>query len=554
MSLVGNLEDLGLGEILQIVSLSRKSGILSLQNHSREGKIFFHNGQVIRATSSAFRENLGDLLMRKGVVDVDTLKKALFLQRQSDPPPRIGQILWEHMNVSREVIEETVKEQVERIVYSFFGWPEGTFSFELGESGDLVATHLNPLQFMLEQGLNPQWLAMEGSRLVDEKRHRGESLEEEGDEPFIEIGSLLHGEAEAAPCEESSAPNGSTVFLIDDDKVTRERLGAILSKRGFAVFLFEKIDEYVPAIRAANHQTGNLILVIDLIMPRPDGSGILGGMDLLEQIRSEFPHLQVVMISDHPNPEMERKVRQLGAPAVMGKPRKSEVREERGERALEALGSVIAELNARTGKEERPPDAAMFNLGAELMAELGVTAPVGSIQKSPGLHLLRGMLQELSNPSLGGGIILLVLRFASEFMNRAVVFLVKEDVIVGLGQFGIELASGSADHMVRRMKISTAEPSIFNTVLREMGPLKSRMGSTKWDLYLEEQLGGEIPEEVFLGPVISEGKTVAVLYGDNLPGKKPVGDTAALEIFLSQAGLAMEKALLERRLRGKDSF
>ncbi len=204
---------------------------------------------------------------------------------------------------------------------------------------------------MLEQGLNPQWLAMEGSRIVDEKRHRGESLEEEGDEPLIEIGSLLHGEAGVVPQEENTAPNGSTVFLIDDDKSTRERLGAILSKRGFTVFLFEKIDEYVPAIRAANHQTGNLILVIDMIIPRPDGSGILGGMDLLEQVRSEFPHLPVVMISDHPDPEMERKVRQLGAPAVVGKPRKSEVREERGERALEALADVIAELNARTGKE-----------------------------------------------------------------------------------------------------------------------------------------------------------------------------------------------------------
>ncbi|MDD2849312.1 MAG: DUF4388 domain-containing protein, partial [Desulfuromonadaceae bacterium] len=29
MSLVGNLEELGLGEILQIVSLSRKTGVLS---------------------------------------------------------------------------------------------------------------------------------------------------------------------------------------------------------------------------------------------------------------------------------------------------------------------------------------------------------------------------------------------------------------------------------------------------------------------------------------------------------------------------------------------
>ena len=39
MSLVGNIEDLGLGDILQIVSLSRKSGVLFLTSNDREGKL-----------------------------------------------------------------------------------------------------------------------------------------------------------------------------------------------------------------------------------------------------------------------------------------------------------------------------------------------------------------------------------------------------------------------------------------------------------------------------------------------------------------------------------
>ncbi len=553
MSLVGNLEDLGLGEILQIVSLSRKSGILSLQNRSREGKIVFHNGQVIRATSSNFRENLGDLLLRKGVVDVDILKKALYVQRQTEPPPpRIGQILCEQLGVDKRVIEETIKEQVEKIVYSFFGWAEGTFSFELGEPVDLATTHLNPLQFMLEQGLNPQWLAMEGSRIVDEKRHRGESLEEVGDEPFEEIGNLFRTEATEEAAAQVISPNSPRIFFIDDDRITRERLAAVLQKHGFAVSLFEQFDTFLSAVRVAANNGGELILVIDLIMPRTDGGGIFGGLELLEAVRREFPHLRVLMISDHPNPEMERKVRQLGVPAVVGKPRKNEIREERGLKALEVLGDTIAELNVGTGKQERPPDASLFNLGAELMAELGVDVPEGVQKESPGLHLLRGMLQELSNPSLGGGIILLVLRFASEFMNRAVIFLVKENLIVGLGQFGIELADGMADIRVRQMKIPTTEESIFTPVLRSMASVKTPMGSGDWDLYLEQRLGGELPEEIFLGPLLSEGKIVAILYGDNLPEKKPIGETEALEIFLSQAGLAMEKALLERRLRGKE--
>jgi hypothetical protein len=41
----------------------------------------------------------------------------------------------------------------------------------------------------------------------------------------------------------------------------------------------------------------------------------------------------------------------------------------------------------------------------------------------------------------------------------------------------------------------------------------------------------------------------AILLGDNQQMGKDVGDTHGLEIFLLQAGMAMERALLERRLR-----
>ena len=93
MSLVGNLEDLGLGEILQIVSLSRKSGVLELNSRDRSGKIIFQAGQVIRATANTFPENLGDLLLRGGMIDLDTLKQALVVQQEKADGRRIGDIL-----------------------------------------------------------------------------------------------------------------------------------------------------------------------------------------------------------------------------------------------------------------------------------------------------------------------------------------------------------------------------------------------------------------------------------------------------------------------------
>lgn len=571
MSLVGNLEDLGLGDILQIVSLSRKSGVLHLHSQNREGKIIFQNGQVNRATSSSFPENLGDLLVRKGLADVDTIKKAVQLQKAAAAPILIGDVLAEHFGVSKDAIEDVVKSQVEKISYSFFAWREGTFSFELGESSEVIgATQVNPLSFRLEKGLNPQWLAMEGSRLLDEKLHRGEPLEEAPQaESLFDLDELL-GPAElpsppppALPA--AAVPSGNAapvtgrgvVLFVDDDESTRSAFARVLNDHGFEVHTYARGEAFLDAVSASVAEGTQPSLIVDLFMPRMDGSGILGGLELIDLVLARHQQLPILVLSDHPNDEAERRVRDFGLPPVLPKPKKNEVREIHGRDALHLLGEKVAALLGDfSTRTDVPEGTTTINFGADLLREMGESTadsrgPKGP--ESPGLHLLRGMLQELNNPSLGGGIILLVLRFASELMNRAVIFLVKETEIVGLGQFGIVANDEVADVRVRRMKVPRGEDSVFESLFREMAPKKIALGPGSWDRYLVEQLGGGEPKQVFLGPIISEGKVVAVLYGDNLPQSSPIGDTESLEIFLSQAGLAMEKALLERRLRGKET-
>ncbi len=567
MSLVGNLEDLGLGEILQIVSLSRKSGVLQLSSRDREGRVIFHDGQVIRATSTTFPENIGDLVVRTGLADLETLKKALVLQQDGSGERRIGDVLVSDFKVDREAIETTVREQVEKIVYSFFSWDEGSFSFELGNLHELAATNFNPLQFMLDQGLNPQWLAMEGSRLLDEKRHRGEDVDEQG-ESLIDFDQLLaevKGESSLSPMQKTGDESvdadsqrkirtaSSRFIVVDDDPGTAEQIAALLQERQTQVHVFTNALSFMEAVREADPKTTTL--VIDLIMPRRDGSGVLGGLELLEDIRNDFPGFKILVMSDHPNQEAEQSVRGFGVSMLIQKPTKTDVREQRGRDKLVALADAILSLGLATS-EEPVAESGGYNVCAELLREMGEPTTGVSLdvpQQSPGLHLLRGMLQELNNPSLGGGIILLILRFASELMNRAVILLVKDKEIVGLGQFGIELKGKSADDRVRNTKLPIGEENLFAEALQSLAPYKRKPKTGPWNQYLFEQLGGQRPTEVFVGPLISEGRVVAVLYGDNLPDNKGIGDTESLEIFLSQAGLAMEKALLERRMMGNQS-
>lgn len=555
MSLVGNLEDLGLGEILQIVSLSRKSGTLALHSRGREGRIEFRFGQVTHARSTTFQQGLGEVLIQKGIIDQGTLKQALDLQEKGGFKERLGTILIKQFGVKDSVIEEVVREQIENIAYSLFTWQDGTFEFELQENMEEAHEDIkmDPLQFMLNQGLNPQFLAMEGSRLVDEKKHRGELVD---DAPASDAANVdfafdqLQAAPAPAPVQHKAFDSAERIIVVvDDDAATRSALTALFQGNGYTVHALEKSEEGLIKIDTLVRDGKNPTVLVDLIMPRMDGSGVVGGLELLELLRANFKQLPILAMTDIPNIDAERKVKSMGFAFII-KPRKGEV--ENPAVMGEFSGLIMTRLawleSGETATNEK------INIAEELRLEMGDDHFQPSSEpavQSTGISQLRGMLEELNNPSLGGGIILLVLRFASEFMNRAVIFIVKKDEIVGLGQFGIDGGDGVDDARIRNMRIPRSEDSFFNPVIDSLQAMRVKPDGSKWNSYLFEQLGGTAPVEVFLGPIVSEGKVVAVLYGDNLPANTPIDDTDALEIFLSQAGIAMEKALLQRRLQEK---
>ncbi len=553
MSLVGNLADLGLGEILQIVSLSRKSGILTLQSRGREGIIVFRFGQVIRANSSTMRYFLGEELLKRQVVDEDCLKKALHEQQATAYKERLGPILIHKFNVPAQKIEDVVREQIEKVVYSFFSWEDGRFEFEVQEDVETIDdSKLDPLQFMLAQGLNPQFLAMEGSRIIDEKRHRGDSLDAEichgGDgTPDVAFDLITPGEeqVEDGVAQASSHPLGELV-LVEDDSAVRKFLADLLSSSGYEIFPFAGSEDALITIDTLYRDGKRPSILLDLIMPRMDGSGVLGGLELLELLHSNFADLPVLVTSDYRNSEAERRIREIGADFII-KPRRGEIAEHQASR--EFSQTLVDKLRRLASGASSISICEDVNLGDELRLELGDIGeqPSSTVVPSTGISMLRGMLEELNDPSLGGGIILLLLRFASEFVNRAVIFLVKEADIVGIGQFGIVLQERSAERIIRSLKIPLQEESLFSGVLHSRMPCKYAPKENKWSDYLYGQIGGA-PCEIFLGPLISRGKVVAIIYGDNYPEQKPVGDTDSLEIFLSQAGIATEKAFLEQRL------
>jgi CheY-like chemotaxis protein len=534
MSLIGNLEDLGLGEILQIINLSRKSGVLTVRSEGRKAVLMFRSGQVVQAMSTVFHRGIGELLIRRGAIDEMTLLKAVDIVHTEGKKSLLGSTLIKRFGVQKQVIEAVVREQIERVVYSLFSWTEGTFDFELRatvEIGDDL--HLDPVQFMLRQGINPHLAP------TDDKRREPEPTTQTDSPPAMTLPTVA---TVAAPVEAISG----LLLVVDDDAVSRETIVEALKTEGYHPEGFARSEEALVSIDAHYKGGRRPILVVDLIMPRMDGSGILGGIELMELVTVNFPELKAIVVSDYHNNEAERKIRSLGY-SFMLKPRKSEFIDN------DIIDFFIKRLRDElaTFKEDYSPQAAaQVNLGDEIRREMGEaeTHVPDRLEPSTGLPLLRGMLEELNEPALGGGVILLVLRFASEFMNRAVVFMVDEREIFALGQFGIATNNVMTADLVRELVIPRQESSIFSAVLETPVPTRVTPDTTGWNRYLFEKMGG-LPPQAFLGPILSEGKVVAILYGDNLPEERGIGDTETLEIFLSQTGMVMERALLQRRLR-----
>lgn len=88
MSLVGNLEDLSLGDILQIISLSQKSGVLALEGDEGSGRIFFRAGLVQAAAVKGRPGDLRALLVGASLIEVPAFDAADARARQLGQPIR----------------------------------------------------------------------------------------------------------------------------------------------------------------------------------------------------------------------------------------------------------------------------------------------------------------------------------------------------------------------------------------------------------------------------------------------------------------------------------
>ncbi len=500
MSVVGSLEDLSFPDILQVIHVSRQSGTLVLQGEDTERRVRFRNGLVCGATLGREGPELEDVLVQKGIVDRSALEAARARQAVTSEP--LSSVLVDLGAVSQETVEGVVREELRSILRSLVLLQEGEFRFELEEEGPPGGPGR-----ALEQGLGPESILQD----LDIPQPAGPRVERRARRPRVP----------------------RDVLLVIDRSVVRMALKEELLRRHFQVEACATPSAGVDLARSLVARGVPFALVCDLILPEATGAGWSGGLELLRQIRRIAPEVVAIMVGEVRDATAARAVEQAGALGYVPLP-------DLGSATLEQVGARLGEFCAAVRVALWQPDR---------LSTREEQAIEGRVRAVDHLSLLRGLIGEI-HADEEIEIPLLVLRLAAEYFERGILFSVRNGEGRGMGAFGGEAAAGSGglDERIRGVSIPLASGSVLQRAVEGrityIGPIPASRANTA----LLDKLGTPAPAEAALLPLLSGRHVFAILYGDNAPSGRPVADLRALEIFVSQAGMALENALLHRRI------
>ena len=368
MSLAGRLEDAGLPELLQFLSLNKKTGKLTLVRRNGDAVVVIRSGRIVYAASNCFRETFGNILVCRGLIDEATLLQALERQSLSEDEKRLGTILIEMGRVTKHDLEEVMRHQTGIVLSELFSWNSGFFKFEAMEIPERGEIEVDARDFVASEGFSTDRLLLEAAARLDES-----------------------GQASEQPATTASPP------------------------------------------RQTSWQ----------------------------------------------------------------------------DEAQETAGAASAEAPAS----------------------------------------LQTIARELRSPALRGEISLMLLRYATQVVNRGVLMMVRGDELSAIGHFGFGSNGASPNAPVSKFRLRFTEPSVWLEVVERKASFKGPLTRCAAHDPLVAALGGGWPKEIIAIPMIIEDCVAMLLYGDNLPENRPIGPIDGLEFLVTEAGLGMEKQHLEAKLR-----
>ena len=498
MALNGQIEDLNLLEILQIVAFSKKTGTLEVRGARARGSVLFRSGRLLCAfsssTAAAVRWLAGTPLDPAGQADL------------------VSQI--------RISLRELVALR------------EGRFEFRLYRSLPLQWGGLDASSFLMGDGIDAQEILLGLAREIDEARRDTTRLLETPD-------ALEAGEPEGLSFDEpppggvSLAEAGLTVLVVDDEPLVvqivsqeLEDAGCVVVSAGGTVEAIDRISLLVSRARAS------LLVVTDAGMPTSTGARFDGGLELIERLREMDAATPVLLMAETLSAETRSRARSLGVQKIAFKPTLTKLDPEEYGADLRSFARALRRVLS---------DIALASRHRQV-----------SPCEEPGLDheaifdFLKSMTEKLAAPAQG--ITRMILSVAAKYAERAVLFLVREGRASGLAGAHHGRPTAEVVSEVRAIAFELQHVQPFAEAVYSRNPVRLEQSEP-----VVPALDPGRAREQALFPLLHNHEVLAVLYCDNPVTGAPLSKLRGLSLFLVQAGMALENASLNRKLQSMET-
>jgi CheY-like chemotaxis protein len=424
MGLVGRLEDLPIADIVQIVNLSRGTGILDLRLEAGHYTIMFRKGLMV-SVSSPLIPNLH--------VDLEGRLNAGPLKRLIDPTIPVGVAVLQKHLITPLDLGKVIFQRVANVVRGLCDTRSGEFEF-LGREPSLDEIEYDPDAIFKRGGIRPEDILgkrAEGLRaLVSVKQSLKTATERTVDPPR---------ETKPAPAVRIPA---RCLVVLEDDSATRDAIKRASDIHGVATI---EATNAANVIAMLDHGVF-FVAVIDL---GADPDPVV--FPLIRDLKRLNRHIPVVVLDATSDFRRRHRSLEAGADLYMRKP-------------------------ADDGDEERSVFAEDLMLFVE--RRLAEQKPVKTGEPMHrGFRFLVQLLKEISNPGDISQLSLTILQLAADYIDRGVLFAKKGSQLVVLGKFGVR-SNGCAPRLAMLDHVLATRRSFQGSIDEEMAAeLESAFGA-----------------------------------------------------------------------------
>ncbi len=579
MSFNGDLEHFPLVDLIQLLHMTNKTGILYLKSSKGESQLVFHEGFFVSANHMNNSVRIGRVLVDMKAITTEALNLALTEQRNAgrNRKPLIATLI-EQGTIDKETAFKGLETLIEMTIVEVMTWTNGTFSLDVSKVYVSDEYRYFPEKLHQEILLNAQGVLMDSLRIYDEKLRDGTlsklffeenssdpvPVDSDTDSPDITADLLGLDELDSVT---RKIPD-VFIGLKDHDPVDEQRQMVSRLLPETTINLQEMLVSYLAKIVTATSQdspppvTAIILVTQDELFSRAltavckyenlfvFASDEETGLDIVIE-QSLGRDLHPVLVIDIPHENEGSRTLALVKQKVTAYPQISILItaccHTWSDISMDALGAGTRSIIPRPCRQCEE-DSYVLTLISFLS---GIGLFLKSIQPVPDAEVGRQFitaLNQLKTLSEPPEIALAMLQFTALQFERALTFVVAKSELIAEKSIGVTEAKSSGPTAPLMFRIPLEGQSVLQEVVEKGRVYYGQRSDRVLTELLYKEIGAPRSPKVMVVPLTSRGKVIAVTYADF--GARPVSPPQInlIEALAQHAGSTLDNALYRKSL------